>query len=418
MAASKDNLRGCLVPSLCYYNELSVLTLTGPNDMLVAHLFYAYLNITENWCYGMIANFSNIDIMIVSETCLNIEKFPLPSAKFSTPKRSEHVTTDTTLLHKILKYVFRLIWFRFVLPSHLKQADLLHAHFSTVAWKYLPLSRKLHIPLAVSFYGFDYEWLPEREPKWRQRYAVLFDKAALVLVEGSVGKSKLVKMGCSPSKVHVARLGVDVSKIPFLLRAKKPGNLRLVQIATFTAKKGYSTTVEAFAHVAMQFQGMDLTLVGRDRDGLRPELERLISRYGIADRVQFIDGIDFSKLHEYLLDFHVFIHPSRYAESGDSEGGAPIVLLDAQATGMPVLSTTHCDIPDEVVHGETGILVAENDVIALADAIKRFYLMDQAEYNVFCHNARRHVEAHYDVRLCAERLQQIYADTLGHRDYL
>ncbi len=55
----------------------------------------------------------------------------------------------------------------------------------------------------------------------------------------------------------------------------------------------------------------------------------------------------------------------------DCEGGAPVVLLDAQATGMPVISTTHCDIPDEVVHGETGLLSPEKDVGALAELIKK-----------------------------------------------
>lgn len=119
-------------------------------------------------------------------------------------------------------------------------------------------------------------------------------------------------------------------------------------------KKGHTTTVRAFARAAALYTDLHLALAGMDPSGLRVGLEKIIAEYGIANRVAFADGIDFARLHEYLQDFHVFIHPSRHSETGDSEGGAPIVLLDAQATGMPVLSTIHCDFPDEVIHEVTG----------------------------------------------------------------
>ena len=65
--------------------------------------------------------------------------------------------------------------------------------------------------------------------------------------------------------------------------------------------------------------------------------------------------------------YHVFIQPSCYTATRDCEGGAPLVLLNAQATGMPVITTTHCDIPDEVIHNETGLLTAERDIEGLVD---------------------------------------------------
>lgn len=79
-----------------------------------------------------------------------------------------------------------------------------------------------------------------------------------------------------------------------------------------------------------------------------------------------------------------------------ARGGAPVVLLNAQATGMPVISTVHCDIPEEVINGETGLLTQEKDIDSLSESIKVFYNMDNNEYQTYCHNARVHIEENYD----------------------
>jgi colanic acid/amylovoran biosynthesis glycosyltransferase len=153
---------------------------------------------------------------------------------------------------------------------------------------------------------------------------------------------------------------------------------------------------------------MTLTLVGKDPDGIRARLEVFAAEQGLTRHIRFIDSIDYSQLYSFLQGFHVFIHPSRYGKHRDSEGGAPIVLLDAQATGMPVLSTFHCDIPDEVINGETGLLVAEDAVDDLAGAIQRFYEMDEAEYREFGQRARSHVERHYQAPQCSADLKRAY----------
>ena len=84
------------------------------------------------------------------------------------------------------------------------------------------------------------------------------------------------------------------------------------------------------------------------------------------------------------------------------------MFLDAQATGMPVISTRHCDIPDEVINEQTGLLSPEGDVGQLEAAIGRFYWMAQEEYRRFSLSARRHVEASYDIATNAVHVGEIY----------
>ena len=140
----------------------------------------------------------------------------------------------------------------------------------------------------------------------------------------------------------------------------------------------------------------------------REKLAQQVQALNLSSQVRFLPAIDYEKLYATLGAHDVFIHPSCYADDRDCEGGAPVVLLDAQATGMPVIATTHCDIPDEVIHEKTGLLSPEKNVVELAMNIKKFYRMDNSEYQKFAQNARAHVEKNYDIRSNAKMLEKLY----------
>ncbi|MBK7409696.1 MAG: glycosyltransferase [Saprospirales bacterium] len=262
--------------------------------------------------------------------------------------------------------------------------DLLHAHFANVAWQYLPIARRLCLPLVVSFYGYDYEQLPVRKPVFNHRYQILFQSAKAILVEGPHGRSTLEKQGCPPEKIHILPLGINLDQIPVHPRVKKSGQLNLIQAATFTEKKGHRYTLEAFRLALPHCPNLHLTLVGEPRDpSILRDVKEFITSNRLENYITLLDFVPFDKFHFWLKDFHVFIQPSCYASDLDCEGGAPVVLLDAQATGMPVISTTHCDIPSEVIHGQTGYLASEKDSKMLATHIKTFYEMDNTLYQNF-----------------------------------
>jgi colanic acid/amylovoran biosynthesis glycosyltransferase len=391
------------------------ISLEGGRTMKALQLIGTYLPTTQNWCYRMLKNIPDAELIVVSDKFLNTDTFKLPGAKFIRTTPVVYDPSSPWLVRKALGAVRRLLqpFYDRRLVGYAKNADILHAHFANVGWKYLWLARLTGTPLIISFYGYDYERLPKSDRDWYGRYRTMFEQAALFLAEGEAGRDKLIGMGCPPEKVAVARLGVDTESIAASGRSKTAEELRLVQIASFVEKKGYETTVKAFITAARRCPDMSLTLVGKDQEGLRGRVEKLIDESGVSEKICIIDGIDFSGLHNYLSEFHVLIHPSRHAANGDCEGGAPIVLLDAQATGMPVISTMHCDIPSEVVHGKTGLLSDEDSVEALAGSIERFYRMDGAEYQAFCKAARGHVIENYDAKNCGARLREIYVQCAG-----
>jgi colanic acid/amylovoran biosynthesis glycosyltransferase len=186
-----------------------------------------------------------------------------------------------------------------------------------------------------------------------------------------------------------------------------------VQVASIREKKGHIDTVRAFLHARSQCPGLHLTLVGTDPEGRRAELQRLIDAAGAAADVSFQERVEFADLHALLAEHDVFIHPSCVAADGDCEGGAPVVLLDAQAVGLPVIATRHCDIPREVIDGVTGLLSAEHDWSSLARTIVRFYSMADEEFQTFSAAARAHVVAEFDSRRVSARLREVYGEILA-----
>jgi len=382
----------------------------------VLELFHEYLNPSENWAFRMIDNVPDCDIVVGAKRFKKCNFYPPRFDYLEFPLRRIEQKTEapwTRAFNKLVAELTRLYpWY---LAQYVGRVDLVHSHFSFVGWQYRNLAKRLGVPHVISFYGYDYENLPFTEPVWKDRYPVLFREADLFVCEGEHGASILKGMGCPPEKIKVARLGVDTRRIPFLLRNKERSELKLLQIASLVPKKGHVYTVKAFVEALKTCPNMTLTIVGKDYDGLKDELLALLDQHKAQDKVTFLDFIDFDTLHQFMSDYHVFIHPSCYTADLDCEGGAPVVLLDAQATGMPVISTTHCDISDEVLHEKTGLLAPEKDVPALASYIERFYDMDESTYHAFCRNGRSHVENRYDTKLNGTLLRDIYSSLL-HRN--
>jgi colanic acid/amylovoran biosynthesis glycosyltransferase len=201
---------------------------------------------------------------------------------------------------------------------------------------------------------------------------------------------------------------MEPASFPYCERTKQPGSLRLVQVATITEKKGYWDTLQALNLARKHCPGLHLTIAGEPYDKYLVEKMRDFIRINqLEPWVTWLDFIPHRRLPEFFQNFDVFIHPSCYSANRDCEGG-PVVILEAQATGMPVISTTHFDIPSEVLHAETGLLAAENDPVTLSEYICRFYDMKNSEYQQFSRNARRHVEQNFDVKIAAQKLRTLY----------
>lgn len=385
----------------------------------VLHLFDTYLGSNNKvWLYNLISSLSDCDNIIAAEHYSRhnfySDRFTFIENPLSGITKYERSIGKRSFMicRKLMFYLAGRILgnYRKFLKEELKkrEVDIVHAHFANVGCDHSWVPGLKKAPFLVSFYGYDYEFVPFTQPSYKKLYQRLFDTADQLVCEGTFGASVLEKMGCPPEKIAVLPLGVIIEEIPFSNRSKGKDSLNLVQVAAFREKKGHIYSVKAFHKALAECPHMHLTLVGNEETSFKIEVLEFIKEKGLENKVKVVNGIDHSRLHEFLSGFDVFIHPSCYSSSRDCEGGAPVVLLDAQACGLPVISTTHCDIPDEVIHGVTGFLSSEKDFDSLADSIRIFYSMDPMKFRSFSFAARKHVEENYSIVRNSSRLRELY----------
>ena len=286
-----------------------------------------------------------------------------------------------------------------------RQMRVLHAHFGLMGYRTLALKHKTQLPLVVSFYGIDASHML-RETRWQRAFQQLFDNVDRVTALGSDMANRLCDAGCDPEKIRILHLGVDLKTIPFHQRKYPLDGVPIVLLycGRLVEKKGVLDALQAFARVAKAWPSLVFRIVG---DGpLRLQLCRAVRQLGVGHRVELCGALSHKQVLQEMANAHVFILPSKTAQNGDMEG-TPTVLLEAQASGLPVLSTHHADIPELVQEGQSGFLVNEGDVTALSERLGGV-LENPHLWNDLRKAGRAHVQAHYNIRREVKKLEWLY----------
>ena len=245
-------------------------------------------------------------------------------------------------------------------------ADLMHIYFGHTGVHLLPFIEQWHKPCVVSFHGADVS-TKEDVPNYEQRLRRMFRAVPLVLARSRSLADRLVQLGCPAERLRLNRTGVPLADFPLIQRdVPNDGHWCLLQACRLIPKKGVATSIRAFAVLQKQFPNAEFFIAGKGP--LQPQLEILISQLGIADKVHFCGFLSQPELVKLYARAHLFLHPSETPADQNQEG-VPNSVLEAMSTGLPVVATRHGGIPEAVEHGRTGLLVAEGDFVALADAV-------------------------------------------------
>jgi colanic acid/amylovoran biosynthesis glycosyltransferase len=144
---------------------------------------------------------------------------------------------------------------------------------------------------------------------------------------------------------------------------------------------------------------------------LRPQIEERAGRGDLQGRVDLLGYRPYPEYLEELSRANFLLAPSVTARDGDSEGGAPVCLLEAQAMGVPVVATTHCDIPEVTRPDESALLAPERDVPELARKLDAL-LRDSSRWPAMGRAGRAHVEAEFDIRSQVRKMEALYRELL------
>ena len=287
--------------------------------------------------------------------------------------------------------------------SHKKHYDVLHAHYGPVGNSYRFVRRVFDAPFFVSFYGYDCWAVPRKEGS--DVYRKLFSGADRVLVLAEDMAKQLQRLGCAPQKQRKLPVGVRLEDFTFKERSLKPGEPVLVlTIARFVEKKGLEYSLRAVAEVKQRGVNIHYDIIG---DGpLLGKIQKLIGELGLEKTVTLHGYCEGKRVQELMNAAHILMLSSITAADGDQEC-TPVSLMDAQAAGMPVISTLHSGIPEVAPDRKSGFLVPERDVAALAERLE--YLATHSEiWPEMGRNGRKHVEANYNCDALSHQLADFY----------
>ncbi len=290
-----------------------------------------------------------------------------------------------------------------------RSVNVVLAQYGTQAADLVPACRMAGVPLVPHFHGFDASRHSTIED-YSSRYADLFAYCDRIIAVSKRMQLDLIELGCEREKI------VHIPYAPhpsFFDVIPNYESNQLVMVGRLTDQKAPHLSLLAFARVLDKHPELRLRIVGEGE--LRSVCRDLINALGIATKVDLLGAGDRAIIQREFSDAVLFLQHSIEAANGDREG-TPVAVLEAGASGLPVISTLHAGIPDVVISGRTGILVGEGDVNSMADAICSI-IRDRKLASNLGKSAREHVRTHFPMENHLDRIHAVLADAIGPCQY-
>ncbi len=349
---------------------------------LVVSLCGTYLKPEMQSLYRQITGLKQFRNVVFAEVTAHLEKFPFDPV-VAMKKRERPRFRGNFLLRFWYKHVIKQwppprpvgyvghegeYYHPYDLVDLLEQwkPDLVHVYYGHKAVKYRRMLEASGVPWLVSFHGVDVVKFID-DPEYVKGLQLVFQQAKVVLARSESLLERLSELGCPADKLRLNRTPVPLHAIEFKQRsAPADGKWRLLQACRLIPKKGLFTVLKALPKVIERWPDLKYILCGSGPDEQRFRDE--VKRAGLEDNVEVLGWMSQDELKQEFAKAHLFLHPSELTETEDQEG-VPNAMLEAMAAGLPVVATRHGGIPEAVSSGKDGLLVAEKDFEALAQAI-------------------------------------------------
>ena len=281
----------------------------------------------------------------------------------------------------------------------------IHAHFANVSSDVALLAARLGDGNGSMTWSFTMHGPTEFYDLTLHRLAEKTLEAEFVVCISAFCRSQLMALVDREhwAKLHVIHSGVDVDRFRPGVGERAGGKTHVVDVARLTSLKGQALLLEAAALLRDAGLDFELSFVGDgpEMSGLRDLAENL----SIADRTSFLGALSHDAVREVLISADVVCLPS-FAE------GVPVVLMEAMAMRLPVVTSRIMGIPELIVDDHCGVLVAPGVADELADALTGLINDPGRRAALGCRARTRILEA-FDLRRSAQSLLTLFTDAAG-----
>lgn len=282
--------------------------------------------------------------------------------------------------------------------------DLIHLHRSRL-WDDV---QGIALPKVASFYGGDV--MRRHRPRRTRRLHRILSQGAAIVATSEALRERLVEMRAPTERLHVIPVGIDPDEFPpevqVAKRRKEPlsGDLRIVTVGRLVEVKAPDALPQVARALLDRGLPFQWTLVGEGR--LRDRVLENVRRYGVGERFHLVGSQPFEKVRSLLWEADLMVHNAVVTPDGGRES-LGVVLMEAGAMGLPVVSCRVGGIPEVVVDGETGLLVAEADAEAMTSCIATLGQANEVRERMAL-AAMKRARTLFDSARLAARLENLY----------
>jgi colanic acid/amylovoran biosynthesis glycosyltransferase len=221
----------------------------------------------------------------------------------------------------------------------------------------------------------------------------------------------LVRFGVKTEKLVFHPVGIEIDKFPFNRKGRNnlPFPIVILTVARLVEEKGLKYSITAIKEILMKNSDLRLKYYIVGEGVLRESLINLVKKLKLGDIIKFLGPMDQLQVAKEMSMAHIFLLPS-------ISEALPVVLMEAQAIGLPIIATDVGSVAEAIVDSRSGFLVPSRDVNALVEKIE--YLVEHSElWPKMGRYGRKFIEENYNIRKLNQKLLKTYQNIIkGKRD--
>lgn len=260
-----------------------------------------------------------------------------------------------------------------------EQIDCVLTEFGITAAESLNVVQSLNIPLVVHFHGYDAS--KEISARYYEKYLQVFNYASFIIVVSNKMYEDLLRIGCPKEKMVISYYGPNENYLNLRPKSKQK---QFIAAERFIDKKAFALTITAFRNVTALYPEAVLIFTGNGP--FFDKCKDLVREWGLTSNIRLIGPVSQKSLQKLFSESIAFIQHSVVSEHCNS-AETPIVVMEASAAALPVISTKHGGVPDVILDGITGLLVDYFDVDGMSRAMIK--ILESPEFAKRLGNAGR-----------------------------
>jgi colanic acid/amylovoran biosynthesis glycosyltransferase len=283
--------------------------------------------------------------------------------------------------------------------------DVIHCHFGVNGITAAKLKKVdvITSPIVVSFHG---NGIREGHSNGGDIYEELFEYVDIILANSENSKEALIEFGADPDMVKIQHIGIDLDKFGYSYDSINDEDISILSVGRLVKEKNHKAAIEIINTISKMDleQNIAYRIVGNGP--LREKLEQLIEKYDLNGTISLVGAKTQSEVRDEMKNADIFLHPSKNEAFGK-------VLLEAQATGLPIVASNAGGIPDAVNAGNSAFITSKDNIEKMSTYLSDLILDDDLRKEMSL-SGRKYVEDNFDINKLNDGLIQIYEDLLSN----